>query len=431
MASFGEAQHYPPPMRTAAPTAQEPTLGRLKVSPCAASRVVGVIGKTRRRLGRNKHDRLKLDRRLEAIDASWGCFGLGDAPRLNTKASIPEDGVINFNFSSTAGRPLNFDALEAINWSAGRLAQSNTDTVFSGNGFSIDFDGLRTTGNGVFTGSGGTVTAITIRISDGAVRDTYTFSFGTAGVSGATVGSWGATGSTLGFLNGLLGGDDLLGARDDIGSLVRGYGGNDLMGGRSGNDTIFGGAGNDDIHGDTGKDYLRGGDGNDLIFGNAGNDDINGNKGNDAAEGGDGDDWVVGGQDDDVLRGDGGFDIVYGNLGNDSTYGGDGADWVRGGQGDDLVDGGNGDDWLWGDRGSDTITGGAGGDIFHTFAGAGIDRVTDFNKAEGDRIVIDDKTAFSLAQVGSDAVIILATGDTVVLIGVQVASLGADWLALA
>ncbi|WP_304218770.1 M12 family metallo-peptidase, partial [Phenylobacterium aquaticum] len=164
---------------------------------------------------------------------------------------------------------------------------------------------------------------------------------------------------------------------------------NDVVLGNDAANNISGGAGADTISGGNGSDYLRGDDGNDSISGGAAFDDINGNKGNDTASGGEGDDWVVGGQDNDSLSGDAGADIVYGNLGNDTLSGGDGNDWVRGGQGDDSVSGGNGDDWIWGDKGSDTLSGGAGADIFHSFVGAGADRVIDFNRAEGDRVILD------------------------------------------
>jgi serralysin len=211
-----------------------------------------------------------------------------------------------------------------------------------------------------------------------------------------------------------------------LANRLNGGGGGDTIFGFSGNDTIDGGAGNDTIAGSEGEDYLRGNDGSDLIVGMDGNDDINGNKGNDNAGGGNGDDWVVGGQDDDFLTGDNGFDIVYGNLGNDTISGDNGADWVRGGQGDDLVSGGDGNDWLWGDRGNDTITGGAGADLFHSFSGGGIDRITDFKYSEGDRIILDDRTAFAVTQNGADAVITIGGADQVILIGVTASSLAAD-----
>ena len=212
---------------------------------------------------------------------------------------------------------------------------------------------------------------------------------------------------------------------------ARGGSGADLISGNALANTINGNAGNDTIDGAAGNDYLRGDDGNDSITGGDGFDDINGNKGNDTAGGGEGNDWVVGGQDNDVLYGDNGNDIVYGNLGNDTLSGGNGNDWVRGGQGDDVVDGGEGDDLIWGDRGNDTVTGGAGADQFHTFAGAGLDRVTDFNGFEGDRIVIDDDTTYTISQSGSDMVITLATGDAVILAGVTPNGLQLSWIILA
>jgi serralysin len=212
---------------------------------------------------------------------------------------------------------------------------------------------------------------------------------------------------------------------------ARGGGGADLINGNALANNISGGAGNDSIAGLAGDDYLRGDDGNDTIDGGDGFDDINGNKGNDVEHGGNGNDWVVGGQDNDQLYGDNGNDIVYGNLGNDTLSGGAGNDWVRGGQGDDAVDGGEGDDLLWGDRGNDTVTGGAGADQFHTFAGAGLDRITDFNGFEGDRIVIDDDTTYTISQSGSDMLITLATGDVVTLAGTTPNGLQLSWIILA
>jgi len=203
----------------------------------------------------------------------------------------------------------------------------------------------------------------------------------------------------------------------------------DVVMGNDAANNISGGAGADTITGGGGSDYLRGDDGNDSISGGAAFDDINGNKGNDTASGGDGDDWVVGGQDNDNLSGDAGADIVYGNLGNDTLNGGDGNDWVRGGQGDDSVSGGAGDDWIWGDKGSDTLSGGAGADIFHSFVGAGIDRVIDFNRGEGDRVILDGGPAYTVSQVGADTVVDMGNGDQLILVNVQLSSLSNGWIA--
>jgi Ca2+-binding RTX toxin-like protein len=190
----------------------------------------------------------------------------------------------------------------------------------------------------------------------------------------------------------------------------------------------LGTSGADVINGGAGDDYLRGGDGNDHIVGGAGFDDINGNTGADTLSGGEGNDWVVGGKDDDNLSGDNGGDIVYGNIGNDWCDGGAGDDIVRGGQDNDVVLGQAGNDWLSGDRGADTISGGAGADTFHTFGDAGIDRVTDFNRAEGDQVLVDPGTRYTVAQVGADVVIDMGGGNQMQLLGVSLASLTGHWI---
>ena len=192
-------------------------------------------------------------------------------------------------------------------------------------------------------------------------------------------------------------------------------------------DTLLGNSAANDIRGGEGVGYLRGGDGNDVIRGGGAFDDAHGNAGDDTVYGGGGADWVVGGRDNDQLFGEAGDDIVYGNLGNDIGYGEDGNDLIRGGQGDDLLFGGAGNDWMSGDRGNDTLTGGAGADTFNTFGDAGIDRVLDFNSAEGDRVRFDPGTTWELAFVGGDAVISMTGGAQMILVGVSAATIG-DWL---
>jgi len=192
--------------------------------------------------------------------------------------------------------------------------------------------------------------------------------------------------------------------------------------------TAFGGAGADTLAGVSGANYLRGDDGSDSITGGSGFDDINGNMGADTASGGLGEDWVVGGKDDDLLFGDAAYDLVYGNLGNDTCEGGDGADIIRGGQDNDVVRGGAGDDYVSGDRGDDTMTGGAGADIFHSFGEAGVDRVTDFSVAQGDRVQLDPGTQYTVAQSGADTVISMTGGGQMILVGVQMSSLPQGWI---
>ena len=207
-----------------------------------------------------------------------------------------------------------------------------------------------------------------------------------------------------------------------------GGGGGQSLIGTGGADTLIGGAGPDTVQGGDGQNYLRGGDGDDQIFGGSGFDDAHGNIGNDTVRGGGGNDWVVGGQNNDLLLGEAGDDIAYGNLGNDTCDGGAGADLVRGGQGDDSVSGGNDNDWLSGDRGADTISGGLGADIFHSFGDAGVDRVTDFNRAQGDRVQLDPGTQYTVAQSGADTVISMTGGAQMILVGVQQSSLTGDWI---
>jgi len=202
---------------------------------------------------------------------------------------------------------------------------------------------------------------------------------------------------------------------------------NNLQAG-AGADTVSAGAGNDTVDGGAGQSYLRGDDGNDSLVGGSQFDDINGNMGNDTVSTGAGDDYSVGGKDNDLLFGDAGVDVVWGNLGDDTCDGGDGADQVRGGQGNDSVSGGAGDDFVSGDRGADTISGGSGADLFHGSQDAGLDRVLDFNLAQGDRVQLDPGTTYTLTQVGADTVIDMGGGNQMILVGVQLSTLTLGWI---
>jgi serralysin len=209
------------------------------------------------------------------------------------------------------------------------------------------------------------------------------------------------------------------------------------VGGLTGNVTIAEGVTIEQAFGGSGADVLNGNDAGDTLFGNAGDDQItggagfdreNGNLGNDTVRGAGGDDWVTGGQSNDVLFGDDGRDILNGNLGADTADGGAGNDTVRGGQGADVLSGGAGDDYITGDLGDDTLTGGAGADSFRAFAGGGHDVITDFNRGEGDRVVLDPGTTYAATQVGADVVVDLGGGAQTVLKNVQLASLDPGWI---
>ena len=130
----------------------------------------------------------------------------------------------------------------------------------------------------------------------------------------------------------------------------------------------------------------------------------------------------------DTLVGDAANNVLRGYGGADMLSGGNGLDRFIGGAGIDRLIGGAGDDFLSGDRGDDTVTGGAGADIFHGSQDAGIDRVMDFNFAQGDRVLLDSGTIYTLRQVGADAVIDMGGGHQMILVGVQAAALPVGWI---
>src|SRR5688500_17506477 len=74
---------------------------------------------------------------------------------------------------------------------------------------------------------------------------------------------------------------------------------------------------------------------------------------------------------------------IRGTKGNDTLVGGALGDSINGGAGDDI---------LIGNGGGDTLTGGTGADTFRYLAfsdsrpSSGIDRITDFSAAAGDKV---------------------------------------------
>jgi Ca2+-binding RTX toxin-like protein len=106
----------------------------------------------------------------------------------------------------------------------------------------------------------------------------------------------------------------------------------------------------------------------------------------------------------DTLNGAGGNDSLNGLAGNDRLIGAGGNDSLFGLDGSDTLDGGAGNDWLIGGAGRDVLTGGTGADLF-TFLtladgvpGSVRDLISDFSRAEGDRVdlaTIDANTRLS------------------------------------
>jgi len=88
---------------------------------------------------------------------------------------------------------------------------------------------------------------------------------------------------------------------------------------------------------------------------------------------------------DDALRGGAGNDLLEARAGGDAVYGDAGDDRLFGSLGSDILSGGDGMDVLFGGYGADRLTGGAGADRFVVRLSDG-DLITDFSRAEGDRI---------------------------------------------
>ena len=196
--------------------------------------------------------------------------------------------------------------------------------------------------------------------------------------------------------------------------------------------SLLAGNGDDTISGsDAGANDIRGYYGNDSIMGGSQYNLINGNQGADTIVGhstvGDS---ILGGQGNDLidLVGSRAHNDVNGNIGSDTIHGGSGGDTLRGGQGDDLVVGGSGADWISGDRGNDTLTSGGGGDTFHMALGYGSDQVTDFNYAEGDRVIVDHGAIYTLSMSGADTLVDLGGGDRMLLKNITLSSLPTGWI---
>ena len=191
--------------------------------------------------------------------------------------------------------------------------------------------------------------------------------------------------------------------------IINGTSGNDILTGTPDADTINGVSGNDVISGDAGNDLLIGELGDDTIYGGAGDDEMYagfrytsafsdagsvnrlfGEAGNDIIVGKEGVDFLDGGSGDDFLNASEG----------DTAFGGDGADLLvdrdtilwRGA----ALDGGAGNDEIRFGTNSSRVTGGSGADLFNlsltvnsaNFAHQTYGIITDFNQAEGDRILI-------------------------------------------
>lgn len=235
-------------------------------------------------------------------------------------------------------------------------------------------------------------------------------------------------------------GDDII-YGSAIGDFIFAGDGSDTLRGNEGGDVLYGGAGNDISSGGVGNDILLGDSGNDTLYGNEDNDVLNGGENDDVLDGGVGADTLVGGLGNDNFYVDSPNDVVVeaanegidtilisttsdfpilpdnvenmtllngstrfargnslnntltGNDAENTLFGLDGSDTLFGGSGNDALLGGPGDDALYGQAGADTLIGGAGADIFvfdipNILYNEGLDKIIDFNYAEGDKISI-------------------------------------------
>lgn len=266
----------------------------------------------------------------------------------------------------------------------------------------------------------------------------HDYLFNIEGVVGTNFGD-NITGDTLANqLIGLAGNDTLtgLGAND----LLDGGDSNDTLLGGEGNDTLLGGSGNDILRGDQGNDILDGGDGVDWAYYDTAGSAVTVNLALIGAQatGGAGSDTLIsienllgstfadrltGNATNNLLRGGAGNDSLTGAAGNDNLQGDAGNDVLNGGAGNDIVNGGAGNDRLIGGAGKDQMTGGPGADIFvfsalsDSVGGANRDVITDFNRAQGDKInltAVDANTSLAGNQsfnfIGTSAFSADATG---------------------
>ncbi|MEQ9329918.1 DUF4347 domain-containing protein [Thalassobaculum sp.] len=226
-----------------------------------------------------------------------------------------------------------------------------------------------------------------------------------------------------------------LGEGDDT---LSGGDGADTIGSGDGNDMLYGDGGSDVVFGGTGLDSLWGGSETDVVYGNLGADVIYGNQQDDTLYGGQDTDIVYGGQDADLAYGNLADDTLYGNFGADTLYGGQGNDVLFGGQHNDLLVGNLGDDTLYGGLGADTLVTGSGADLVVVQSDGGIDVVTDFDGAAGDRVqlasnangtTIDTYAEVVAASTNTETGVQIAvgSGNTLTLNGITVSQLQSDW----
>ncbi|QNM83048.1 hypothetical protein H8M03_01405 [Sphingomonas sabuli] len=115
------------------------------------------------------------------------------------------------------------------------------------------------------------------------------------------------------------------------------------------------------------------------------------------------------------ILGNAAANVLTGWDGDDALNGGGGDDRLLGGDGNDTLNGGNASDWIDGGAGLDVMAGGSGADYFvfamETHSGATprtADRILDFSRAQGDRILVSMDADTSTAE--NDPFTFIGTG---------------------
>ena len=234
--------------------------------------------------------------------------------------------------------------------------------------------------------------------------------------------------------------DDIMG--DGGNNRLEGRDGDDILDGASGNDRLLGGDGNDTIFGGDGVDTIFGQDGDDTLFGGAGNDFFFGGSGADSHDGGSGIDTVS------YLASTSGvvIDLQAGGISGDAegdtytnierVFGTSFDDYIFGSNDDDILLGNGGADYLEGGTGNDTLIGGAGIDeygysvtqggadvIFGFFVANEVIYFTENGGGEVGPLSFEELIGSFASNVGANTVIDMGGGNTLTLIGVNIADL--------
>jgi Ca2+-binding RTX toxin-like protein len=200
-------------------------------------------------------------------------------------------------------------------------------------------------------------------------------------------------------------------------------------------ETIFGSEGADILSGGGGNDVLEGGRGADKIDGGAGIDTITFDLSSNAVTVNLTTGVGTGGEaEGDTYTG---IENVVGTDFNDVIVGSNANNVLNGGHSDDKLFGGGGNDRLIGGLFDDILTGGAGADLF-VFANIdgvastlGDDRIMDFEDGV-DRIdfrgntLVNSMADLSFSISGQHTLITTTVGDTILLVGVPLASITAS-----